>query len=42
MEKHYTKMEQKVLQMIANGEKLHGLAREIAIDLQIEGRMPKN
>ena len=37
----YTAIERKVIEMIRRGEKLHGLAREIAIDLQLDGRMPK-
>lgn len=36
----YTEIELKVIEMIRRGKPLHGLAREIAIDLQIDGRMP--
>lgn len=35
----YSNIELKVIEMIRKGEKLHGLAREIAIDLQLDGRM---
>ena len=42
MKNNYTKMEQEVLHMIAEGKKLHGLAREIAINLMIDNRMPKD
>ena len=36
----YTAFELKVLEMIAAGKPLHGAAREIAIDLALEGRLP--
>ena len=36
----YTNLELKVIEMIRQGKHLHGIAREIAIDLQIDGRMP--
>lgn len=36
----YTEIELKVIEMIRQNKSLHGFTREIAIDLQIDGRMP--
>ena len=38
----YTEIELKVIEMIRQHKPLHGLARDIAIDLWIDGRMPLN
>lgn len=36
----YTEIELKVIEMVKTGKPLHGLARDIAIDLVLDGRMP--
>lgn len=35
----YTEIELKVIEMIKTGKPMHSLAREIAIDLQLDGRL---
>ena len=39
MKNYYTALELKVLDMIAAGVPLHGEAREIAIDMALDGRL---
>lgn len=38
----YSELELKVINMVREGAPLHGLARDIAIDMQLDGRWPEN